>query len=109
MIEEQSTIEAMFPFLKWGIISINMLRIVLIFLSVKDLRICRTYFFIQQFYVLLEYNLPRNYGTIKADYYTNADVITFTLLYFTNDLWANSIVMVARRIACIIISMVLFN
>lgn len=97
-ISEPDMIETVYPFLKWGIIVINISRIILVLLSVNDFRVCKTYLYIQQFYVLLEYNLPRNYGSIKADYFTNADVITFTLLYFKNDFWPNSIVMIARRI-----------
>ena len=88
----------MYPFLKWGIIGINLSRIVFVILSLKDIRICKTYLYIQQFYVLLEYNLPRNYGTIKTDYFVNADVISFAMLSFKTDFWPNSIVLIVRRI-----------
>ena len=45
-MENPGIIEAMYPFLKWAIIGINMLRIILILLSVKDLRLCKSYFYI---------------------------------------------------------------
>ena len=97
-IAEADVTEAVYPFLKWGIIGINLSRIILVILSLWERRICKNFIYIQQLYVLLEYNLPRNYGTIKADYFTNADVITFTLLYYKGDFWPNSIVMITRRI-----------
>ena len=46
LMENPGMIEAMYPFLKWGIIGINMSRIILILLSVKDLRLCKTYLYI---------------------------------------------------------------
>ena len=45
-MENPGCYEAIYPFLKWGIIGINMLRIILILLSVKDFRLCKTYFYI---------------------------------------------------------------
>ena len=45
-MENPGMIDAMYPFLKWGIIGINMSRIILILTSVKDLRLCKTYFYI---------------------------------------------------------------
>lgn len=58
----QNLISDTFVYLKWAMIVMTFGRLILIFISLKNLNVCKLYIYYQVVYLLLESLLPRDYG-----------------------------------------------
>ena len=71
-------------------------RIILMGLSYKYPRICRSYIYYQAIYLSLEWCLPRDYGDMEFNVLSSDNVMNFALLYY--DFWPSIVAFAAPSV-----------
>ena len=71
-------------------------RLILIFISIKKLSICKMFIYYQVIYILLEELLPRDYGDMQLKLLMANNIMNFALLYFS--FWPSVICMLSTQV-----------
>ena len=88
--------ESWYSFLQAMLIVMTFGRIILMGLSYKYPRICRSYIYYQVIYLSLEWCLPRDYGDMEFNVLSSDNVMNFALLYY--DFWPSVVASAAPSV-----------
>ena len=80
---------------------INVARVFLVVISLKQPKVTRSYIYIQSLYILCEQLIPRDYGQMHTQLMLSNDIVDFSMLYFA--FWPNLTVVLLRLASSILI------